>query len=55
MNIGTGIKAVLVDEQGKELGKKSGTVKITGSAPTIPAATTTGDADHDAADKSDDK
>ena len=49
------VEAVLVDEQGKELGKKSGTIKITGSAPTIPAATKAGDADHDAEDKSDDK
>lgn len=45
------VEAILVDEQGKELGKKSGTIKITGSAPTIPTASKTGDAE----DKSDDK
>jgi hypothetical protein len=41
------VEAVLVDEQGKELGKKSGTIKITGSAPTVPAAAKTDDADAD--------
>ena len=46
------VEAVLVDEQGKELGKKSGTIKITGSAPTAPAAVKTDDADQDADDKS---
>ena len=49
------VEAVLVDEQGKELGKKSGTIKITGSAPTVPAAAKTDDADSDSEDKSDDK
>jgi len=49
------VEAVLVDEQGKELGKKSGTIKITGSAPTVPAAAKTDDADSDSDDKSDDK
>lgn len=46
------VEAVLVDEQGKELDKKSGTIKITGSAPTVPAAAKTGDADQGADDKS---
>ena len=46
------VEAVLVDEQGKELGKKSGTIKITGSAPTAPAAVKTDAADQDADDKS---
>ncbi len=45
------VEAVLVDEQGKELDKKSGTIKITGSAPTVPAAADTDDADRDADDK----
>ena len=45
------VEAVLVDEQGKELGKKSGTIKITGSAPTIPAAANTDDANQDTDDK----
>ena len=49
------VEAVLVDEQGKELSKKSGTIKITGSAPTIPAAAKTDDANSDSEDKSDDK
>jgi len=49
------VEAVLVDEQGKELGKKSGTIKITGSAPTVPAAAKTDDADSDSDVKSDDK
>ena len=49
------VETVLVDEQSKELDKKSGSIKITGSAPTIAAAAKTGDADHDAEDKSDDK
>ncbi|MEO6590453.1 MAG: hypothetical protein ABIP06_14235, partial [Pyrinomonadaceae bacterium] len=44
------VEAVLVDEQGKELGKKSGAIKITGSAPTVPATAKTDDAD----DKSED-
>jgi len=48
------VEAVLVDEQGKELDKKSGTIKITGSAPTVPAAKTD-NADQDAEDKSDEK
>ena len=39
------VEAVLVDEQGKELGKKSGTIKITGSAPTAPAAAKNDDAE----------
>ena len=46
------VEAVLVDEQGKELGKKSGTVKITGSAPTRPAVAKTDEADQDTDDKS---
>lgn len=46
------VEAVLVDEQGKELGKRSGTIKITGSAPTIPAAAKTDDADQNSDDKS---
>ena len=55
MTITYSVEAVLVDEQGKELGKKSGTIKITGSAPTVPAAAKTDDADSDSDDKSDDK
>ena len=42
------VEAILVDEQGKELGKKSGTIKITGSAPTVPTAAKTDDTDQDA-------
>jgi hypothetical protein len=49
------VEAVLVDEQGKELSKKSGTIKITGSAPVSPAAAKTDDADSDSDGKSDDK
>ena len=30
------VEVVLVDEQDKELGKKSGTIKVTGSAPAAP-------------------
>ena len=42
------VEAVLIDEHGKELGKKSGTIKITGSAPTVPTAAKTDDTDQDA-------
>lgn len=44
------VEAVLVDEQGKELGKKSGTIKMTGSAPTAPKPATD-DANSDSEDK----
>lgn len=49
------VETVLVDEQGKELDKKSGIIKITGSAPTVPDVAKTDDADSDSDDKSDDK
>lgn len=49
------VEAVLVDEDGKELDKKSGTVKITGSAPTASAAVKADDADQDADDKPENK
>ncbi len=45
------VDAALVDEQGREISKKSGIVKITGSAPA--ATETKTDAEHSSEDKDD--
>lgn len=48
------VEATLLDEEGKEIGKKSGTVTVKGSAPTAPAAETkTGNDDN--SEETDDK
>lgn len=49
------VEAILVDDQGKEISKKSGTFKVTGSVPSAPPADETSDGNQDTEAESGDK